>query len=141
MKMPFMWAKHILALLDIDISEDNASSELEAELEDVRLRLKNREILSLLEAPLMADPLQGMVVKLLANLGASAYFKDKALYELIGVKIVNLSLQHGHIEESVRGYYIYSVLMASMDEYQVGYQFGLLAFQLSKKLNSPGSKM
>ena len=132
--------KHILALLDIDISEDNASSELEAELEDVRLRLKDREILSLLEAPFMADPLQGMVVKLLANLGASAYFKDKALYELIGVKIVNLSLQYGHIEESVRGYYIYSVLLASMDEHQAGYQFGLLAFQLSKKLNSQAQK-
>jgi len=132
---------HALSLLSVRMIEGNAKEELEAELNAVRAHLGDRQILSLVDAPLMIDPKMRMVVKLLSNLGACAYFTDKFLYDWIGVKIVSLSLQYGHIEESARGYYIYAILLvSSSQEYQAGYQFGMLALQLSERLKSQSQK-
>ena len=130
-----------LSLLSVKVIEGNAKDELDAELQEVRAHLGDRPILSLVDAPLMVDPKIKMIVKLLTNLGACAYFTNQLLYDWIGVKVVSLSLQYGHIEESARGYYIYAILLVSLfQEYQAGYQVGMLALRLSEKLKSKSQK-
>ena len=133
--------RNALSLLSVEMPSGNFKEELDTELNLIKSYLGDRSILSLVDAPLMTEPKMSMVVKLLSNLGASAYFIDKILYDWIGVKVVSLSLQYGHIEESARGYYIYAILLTSLfQDYQKGYQFGLLALKLSEKLKSQSQK-
>lgn len=63
------------------------------------------------------------------------------LYSLIVVKSVNLSLKYGNSQASPKGYSTYGLLSGSVyGDYQSGYKFGLLALNVSQKLNNLSQK-
>ena len=129
--------KKVLDAFNVRWSEDNLATELELELSEIENNLGDRAIASLIELPEMQDPSQKSAVKLLHALLTPAFSSNQQLGSLLVAKIVNLSLQHGHIPECCFGYAFYGTIVSMMlGNYQAGYEFGLLSLNLSKRFNN-----
>jgi PAS domain S-box-containing protein len=117
---------------------------LEADLDEERARVKEalgaRSIASLIDLPETADAEIIAVMKVLMTVHTPIYFDNQyALYGWTLARMVNLSLQHGHIPEAAKGYASFgNTLSASLEEYQTGYEYGLLGLKLSEKFNNQG---
>ncbi|NES19474.1 MAG: AAA family ATPase [Symploca sp. SIO3E6] len=130
-----------LALLGVDLPETDLQAALEVELAEARKNLANRPISSLIDAPITDNPEQKEIVKLLAYIDPSAYFSHQELYSVIVAKMAQLSLKHGHVPESAKAYVTYGIILGSiLGDYQSGYEFGLVAVELSKKFNDLAQK-
>jgi signal transduction histidine kinase/FixJ family two-component response regulator len=126
-----------LRLLGIEIPLDSLSAALSIELAEVQDYFSNQTFASLIDKPDMIMPEQKMAMKLLMSIESAAFFSNKALYDWISVKAVNLSLQYGNTPDASKAYSNYGLFLASTQEaYQAGYEFGLLAVKLSQKYNS-----
>ncbi|GAA6623708.1 AAA family ATPase [Scytonema sp. NUACC26] len=127
-----------LKLLDIDISTDRLQPEIQQEVASINRYLQEHSVLSLLDDLAEAtDPRIRIAVQLLVNLDPPVYLTSNLdLYILISAKIVALSLQHGYIPETVKGYGNYGWLSGIvLGNYQTGYEFGVLGMELARKLN------
>lgn len=126
-----------LALLGIDLPKHDLSVKINDELEAVRLRIGRQEIAALIETTVAKDSAWILAIKLLNNLLVSAYnlkSSQEYIYNYISLKIVNISLKYGMVTESSYGFSSYGMLLgASLNEYQKGYEFGLLALNISQK--------
>jgi predicted ATPase/signal transduction histidine kinase/tRNA A-37 threonylcarbamoyl transferase component Bud32 len=132
---------HALQLLDIDLSEDNWQTTLAIELANVAEHLGDQPIASLIHKPQMSDASMKIAMKLLTNLLPAAYAsKPDRLLPLISAKLVNLSLEGGHVPESSYGYSYYGIVLSAMGDYQTAYEFGQLSVQLSNKFNNLAQK-
>lgn len=109
--------------------------ELEAELFAIADRLAGRHPQELLEAPLMRDPDQLALTRILTALYAPAYVAEPVLFVLLSVKHVNLSLQYGNDKMSSFSYMMYGIILSSMNRYREAYDFGCFAIKLDKKIN------
>ena len=126
--------KIALNLLGIQWNEENLSQEMDEEFQLAKKLLGNREISSLIEIPEMEIPEKRSAIKLLHNLLPSAFSINQPLWSVLVVKMVNLSLQYGHISECCFGYSFYGVLLSSMfGDHEAGYEFGVLSVKLSHK--------
>ncbi|OKH56375.1 serine/threonine protein kinase [Calothrix sp. HK-06] len=130
-----------LKLLDIDLPEDNFYEELQAEYNEVNRLLAQRNITSLIDLPLMESQDKIVAARLLMNLDAIAYIGMPQLFPIVALKLVKLSLQHGNTPESARGFSDYGVLLGAIfQDYKSGYEFGMLAINLSDFFNTPALK-
>ena len=126
--------KIALKLLGIEWNDDELSSELDSALQSAQKRLEHREISSLIDLPELKIPEKRSAIELLHNLLPAAYSSNQALWSVLVVKMVNLSLQYGHIPECCFGYSFYGVLVgAILGDYKSGYEFGILSLNLSQK--------
>ncbi|MGK7902603.1 MAG: AAA family ATPase [Hormoscilla sp.] len=127
--------------LGIDLPESDLQRALDVELSLAKANLGDREISSLLHAPEMTIPEQKLGVKLLSNIDPPAYFSNQELYAVIVVKMAQISLKYGHVPESAKAYVTYGIILGSvLGHYQLGYEFGRLAVQLSEKFNNHAQK-
>jgi histidine kinase len=128
-----------LQLLGIDLSNKMLSHALDEEISLAQNRLRDRSIATLIDHPVLTDMNHQVAIKLLMNIDPVAYISSQSnLYFFVSVKAVNLSLQYGNIPESVKAYGNYGFMLGSvLGDYDSGYEFGLMARKLSKKLNSP----
>jgi predicted ATPase/signal transduction histidine kinase len=130
-----------LALLRIDLPENDLQTALNAELALAKQQLGETAIAELLNQPVMTVPEKQAAVQLLVNFGASAYCYDQNLWLLVVMKVVNLSLQYGQLPESTYGYSSYGLILGSMlGDYQAGYEFGQLSLKISEKFNNQTEK-
>jgi len=130
-----------LALLGVDLPETDLQAALEVELAEAKKNLANRPISSLIDAPVTDDPEQKEIIKLLAYIDPSAYFSHQELYSVIVAKMAQLSLKNGHVPESAKAYVTYGIILGSiLGDYQSGYEFGLVAVELSNKFNDLAQK-
>ena len=128
-----------LQLLGIDLSDKILLGALDEEILALQNSLRNRSIANLIDHVLLADLRYQVAIKLLMNIDPVAYLlSENDLYLFVCVKAVNLSLKYGNIAESVKAYCNYGFILGSvLGDYDSGYEFGLMARKLSKKLNSP----
>jgi histidine kinase len=135
-------AKNGLALLDIYLPLDDCSDIADQELIAVKQNLDNIGIASIVNLPKIQNRQIEIAIKLLINLEPSVYVVSNfTLYTLIVSKAVNLSLEFGNVDESVKAYANFGLIIGSkLEDYHSGYQLGLLAYELSEKLNSKSQK-
>ena len=114
---------------------------LDAELAEAKQNLGDKTIDSLLYEEEMAVPEQRLAVKLIANLQLAAQFYDPELFNVLGLKITNLSLKYGHAPESPKGYSTYGTILVSiLGDYSLGYEFARLGVKLSDRFNDGAQK-
>jgi diguanylate cyclase (GGDEF)-like protein/PAS domain S-box-containing protein len=108
-------------------------------IQEVKLaeqQLVNRSISSLLYQPPVVNYKIIMTIKLLRYIALPAYFSDQDLWTVIIMKNVNLCLQHGHVPESAPTFCAYGMILGALfQKYQLAYEFGLVATELSQKFN------
>ncbi len=128
-----------LKLFDINIPRDTQQDildEFTKELEKYALSLQEINISELIRAPEIENPAIVACMKLLLNAIGPAYFTNQDFFALFALKMVNLSIQYGNSAMSSYGYTAWSfVAFWRLDDYEFGYQFGLLSLALVEKYN------
>ncbi|AFY53117.1 putative ATPase [Rivularia sp. PCC 7116] len=123
-----------LILLGIQIPKDNLQSSIYEQLKKVRDEFKQQEIVSILNKPMMNQEQIKTAIKLLINLDPPNYITGNLnLYMFVSLKAVLLSLEYGNAAESAKAYANYGLILGTvLGDYQTGYEFGTLAYNLSK---------
>lgn len=130
-----------LKLLDINLPADNFTEHIQQEYAEVNKMLSQRDIATIINLPLMESQEEIVAARLLMNLDAAAYNGIPQLFPIVALKLVKLSLQYGNAPESARGYSDYGVLLGAIfQNHQAGYEFGILAINLSNLFNTPDLK-
>lgn len=127
-------AREALKLLDIELPEENLEAAIGAEFSAVKEKWEEKEIASLVDAEKGVEDDKKMALKLLMNVAPSSYLSNPQLWTAINLKAVNISLTYGSVIESCICYSNYGLLLTSVfGEHKAGYEFGLLALNLSDK--------
>ncbi|MGF6724559.1 putative ATPase/signal transduction histidine kinase/GAF domain-containing protein [Paraburkholderia sp. GAS41] len=118
-------------------SDEAIHAAVDAEFRDVPVNLAGRAIAELLDAPAARDPATRAIVDLLVEAMPCAYIGWPALFPLITLKAVNLSLRHGNTDQSSYVYGNYAVMLVSlMGEIASGVQFSEMSLLLNEKFNN-----
>jgi PAS domain S-box-containing protein len=120
--------------LGIDWSAHPTQEEAGQEYKRIWAQLGSRQIEDLVDLPLMSDPASLATLDVLTKLGPAAFFTDFTLHSLVVCRAINLSLEHGysdglcpHLE------WLGAVAGACFDDYQAGFRFGQLGYDLVEK--------
>jgi len=133
--------KKALSLLGVDLSLTEIDTVINEEIYLIKNMLADREVVSLIDLPLMTDIEKKQIMKILSYIAAPSYYSDKKIFFLVSAKKVRLSLEYGNVPESCFGYTIYGMVNALiLGDYAGAYDFGLLGVQLSEKFKSPVNK-
>ncbi|UCH92660.1 MAG: PAS domain S-box protein, partial [Candidatus Aminicenantes bacterium] len=133
--------KDALRLLGMEVPDKGLQAAAEKEIAIVKEKLGNQDIASLINMPEMTDPGKKIAMNILMNMDAPSYYMDQQLFAFVSALKARLSLEYGHVPASCAGYYTYGVLCgATAGDYQTGFAFGQLAFQLSEKFGDLGQK-
>ncbi|MDC3959849.1 AAA family ATPase [Polyangium jinanense] len=130
-----------LAELGLDIPRDEAAAKILAEKEHARVRerLAARGLSVLAEGAPLEDPDKRAKLEILTNLLAPANLVRPALFSLCAAIQANISLEHGHADESIYGYMLYGMHLAtSLGRYAEAGAFGKLALRLDERRGSAG---
>ena len=125
-----------LALVGIDIPESDLERAVEAELLEAERNIGDREIASFIALQEVSNPEKKVALKLLANLAAPTFIANQALFPVINLKASNLSLQYGPSSESSIGIANHGLVLVSRGEYKRGFEFAMLAQNLTKKTHN-----
>jgi predicted ATPase/transcriptional regulator of aromatic amino acid metabolism/tRNA A-37 threonylcarbamoyl transferase component Bud32 len=127
-----------LRRLGFDLPEGRAQQEtaLEPELAAINAMLAGRPVAEMVELPLVDDPAIRKAIKLLTILWTPAYILgENPLSDLVGARMVRLSLEHGNCEESAYGYVAFAMTVGwRLGDYEQGYEFGRLGLALNERL-------
>ena len=130
-----------LAELVMDLPAHDLQHALEIELEQAKQALGDQKVGSLLEAPESTLPEIRIALKLLASICPLCYIYNPELCRVATLRMVNISLEHGHTPDSAFGYAFYGLFFSSfLKDYKSAYEFGELAIKLSEKFNSSAQK-
>ncbi|HEX9894449.1 MAG TPA: serine/threonine-protein kinase PknK, partial [Gemmatimonadales bacterium] len=126
--------------LDFPSGPEATATALQAELAAIHGLLRDGNIESLLDLPLMADPETRAVMRLLSFMHTPLYLSaDQELTLLNTATMVRLSLAHGNTEESAYAYALHAMHVGPiLGQFQAGYEFGSLALRLSERFAVPG---
>src|SRR5882672_880206 len=117
--------------LGIDWSPHPTEEEARREYDRIWSQLGSRPIESLIELPLMSDPASLATMDVLGKLGITALSRDANLLSLVICRAVNLSVEGGNCDASCFAYVrLGMVAGARFGDYQAGYRFGRLGYEL-----------
>ena len=126
-----------LKILGISLPEKPSHSNINYRLKQTALLLNKYEIKDLINLPPMVDSQALAAMYILSSITASAYISDPKLFLLVTTSQIKLSIQYGNTTESAMGYACYGALLCGLiEDIESGYQFGVLASNLVKKLNA-----
>ncbi|WP_051710500.1 AAA family ATPase [Andreprevotia chitinilytica] len=136
-------AAKALRLFGIEFPVDEAlPMALTAELADVDNGLAWRSPMALLDLPTMSDPDTIAVMKLLMTVHTPIYFANRyPLYSWVLARMTTLSMHHGNVPESAKGYASFgNTLAANLGRFETGYAFGMLGLRLAERYQLQGLK-
>ena len=123
-----------LRLFGIDIPSHPSHRMVATEYEAIWRSLDHRSIEELIDLPLMTDPEIEAAMNILAVLYGASVATDRNLLLLCGCHMVNMSIRHGNCDASVVAYgYLGMHLGPFFGDYQQGFRFGRLGFDLMEK--------
>jgi PAS domain S-box-containing protein len=123
-----------LRLFGIDLPAHPTFEQVQAEYGSVLQTLKGRPIESLIDLPLMTDPVLQAAMRALSVLTTPAYQTDFHLFSLFACRMVNISMQHGMCGASAHGYVLLGFIVGPVFHcYGEGYRFAKLACELVDK--------
>jgi len=128
-----------LALLGIDLPRPKEDLERIIAQESTAIRdwLGDRPIDSLIDIPLVTDLRARAAVGLLTSALPASFYVFPLGYGFAVLKTVRMSLEFGLSPQSANLFSFYAHHLAIQGQYQLGYAFGELSVQLSKKFKSP----
>lgn len=114
----------------------------EAEIRQVPSNLRGRCIADLVDAPVTTDANVRATISLLSEAMSPAYIARPALWPLITIKGVNVSLRYGHAVESCWMYINYSMILVSLyGDIPAALQFSEMALRLNETFGSAAAKL
>jgi PAS domain S-box-containing protein len=121
--------------LGIDWSSHPTNEEARREYERVWAQLGSRSIESLIDLPLMSDPVSLATLDVLTKIQAPAVYTDANLLALVACRAVNLSLECGNCDASCSAYVWLSMVAGPCfgDYRPDAYRFGQLGYDLVEK--------
>ena len=125
-----------LSLLGYKLPENPGQFPVLKELMKAKWNLGRRKPVDLLHSSLMTDPEKKAAVRMLTEIGPSAFvLGNDNLYALTQLKVTNLSLIYGNSPESAYAYIVFGTVMAGLfGNLQAAENFGKLALALNEKL-------
>ena len=115
------------------------SGEIDLIPDIVRLQqnLGDRPIADLINLPIMEDPERVLLLDLLIRESSPAYFLNQALFALLNLRMVNLTIEHGLAPPSPFAIMLCgSIQTSALGQHATGYQFGQLAYAVQEKLGT-----
>jgi len=131
------------ALKELNISLPNKPTEISPlpELIKYKFLLKGRSISDLANLPPMEDPKDLAIMRILNALIAPAFIGQPALFPVIVLKMVNLTLKKGLSPISSLAFAAFGMIQGfGLGDFNSGYQFGELAVTLLKRNDSKNLK-
>ena len=122
------------SLFDISLpSKADLKSEIENEMQQVAINMRGRKIIDLLDAPVTDDP--EITTKLdVFSAAIPPFFASRAaLFPLITLKAINLSLVHGNTVASCTAYSTYALLLISYGDIANAFEFSSISLQLNER--------
>jgi PAS domain S-box-containing protein len=117
--------------LGMDWSANPTEAEARREYEGIWSQLGSRTIEQLIELPLISDPASLATLEVLIKVLPPALFTDANLLSLVICRAVNLSLKRGNSDASCVAYgWLGQICGAHFGDYQAGFQFGRLGYDL-----------
>ncbi|MBE9115180.1 AAA family ATPase [Lusitaniella coriacea LEGE 07157] len=133
--------RQALALIDVELPEDNFEAVRDAELAIAQKTLKNRSFASLADLPLMTQPQKKMAIAILISIGPPTYRSHQKLWSVICAKAVNLCLQYGNTPESGYIYPAFGGLRGyALNDYQGTGELLDATLQFIKTLNNKSAE-
>jgi predicted ATPase/class 3 adenylate cyclase/tRNA A-37 threonylcarbamoyl transferase component Bud32 len=125
-----------LSLLGYKLPEKPGQLLVLKELIQAKWNLGRRKPADLLNAALMTDPEKKAAVRMLTEIGPSAFvLGNDNLYALTQLKVTNLSLLYGNSPESAYAYIVFGTVMAGLfGNLEAAENFGKLALALNEKM-------
>lgn len=127
-----------LGLLGIALPQDDAGLKdmLRHDRMALEVALAGRRPGELLDLPPTNDPSRQTAIELLAEAFFPARNSRPALFPLLVVKAVMLSLQHGNTVQSCQAYAMYPRLLRGDGRLEEAYEFSQLSLQLAERLQA-----
>ena len=129
-----------LALFGVTVPDDDAAvrAQVIAVHKAVATGLDGRRILNLIDAPLCTDAAAEQTMALLADALTPMYFMRPAVYGLLILKLVNMSLDFGNTPDSATGYAGYGVLLVGLlvEDFPASFEFSQVALRLNDKFGN-----
>ncbi|WP_437916740.1 AAA family ATPase [Sorangium sp. So ce302] len=123
-----------LRACDVDLPLHPTDAQVEEETESVWRALGNRAIEDLIHLPPMTHPGFKITMGVLQSVSLPAFFVDPNLYNLVVMRMVELSLRHGNAEHSAVAYAAFAMVISSrFGRYQEAHLFGRLGHDLAQK--------
>ncbi|MBD2440274.1 ATP-binding sensor histidine kinase [Nostoc sp. FACHB-110] len=133
--------REALAQLGVELPSQVNETQMSKALAAVKEQLQSREIATLIDLPLMSEPLAQAAMQILSMLFPPVLLGMPGLMPILGATMVRLSLEFGNTPASIPGYAIHGMVMcAFFGEVEIGYEFGKLSLCLLEKLNAQGMK-
>lgn len=126
-----------LELLGESFPSDDASvgDALVEERRRLTTQLGGRDVRSILELPLISNEEKRAAIALLASLPPAVYSRRPAIFPILAMKSVNLSLQYGNCEASCFGYSMYAMLLSAAEgDPQRGFALSEASIALNARL-------
>jgi predicted ATPase/signal transduction histidine kinase len=131
------WGREGLAVFGLEWPQDGLADAIQAEAAAVMENVGKRGLQELVEAPDVEDADIRASMRLLALLGAPAYFSGAEVLTFLFARAVNLSLVHGPSPYSAFAFVLYGgIHNALTGQYDVGYAFGKLALALARRFGN-----
>ncbi len=133
--------RQALALMGIELPENDFEAVRDAELEMATKTLQGRSFVTLMELPVMDKPEKQMAIKLLITLGPPTYRSHQRLWSVICAKAVNLCLNYGNTPEVGYIYPAFGGLRGyALNNYQGTDELLNVAIQLTQAFNNKSAE-
>ena len=133
--------RQALALMGIELPENDFEAVRDAELEMATNTLQGRSFSDLMELPVMDQPEKQMAIKLLITLGPPTYRSHQRLWSVICAKAVNLCLNYGNTPEVGYIYPAFGGLRGyALNNYQGTDELLNVAIQLTQAFNNKSAE-
>jgi predicted ATPase/signal transduction histidine kinase/tRNA A-37 threonylcarbamoyl transferase component Bud32 len=137
MQLALQTALQALLLLGVKFPEKPNQSDFQLALSETTSKLMGKRIEDLIDLPLISDPNQLAIMRLLSSLIAGGYIAAPELLPLISFKQVSLQIEQGNTAQSPFAYAMYGTILCGVIlDIESGYQFGQLALNLLARLNA-----
>ena len=122
-----------LRLFDLELAKDpdEANSVMDKERSRIAELIGDREVRSLIDSPVLTDPEMEMAMGLLHEIWTCAVMApDFGQMTHTALKIVRLSLEHGHSKFSACGYVAHALVLTVTAQYEDARAYGHLSMDL-----------
>ena len=131
----------VLKLLGVSLPEEPSQLDIQRGFEETALLYIEQEIEELINLPDMTEPEPQAALYILLSISAPAYIAAPTLMLLIVLSMVNLSIKYGNAIWSAHSYAAYGLILCGVvQDIELGYKFGKLAFSLAERFNDRKSR-
>ncbi|WP_211167907.1 AAA family ATPase [Pseudanabaena yagii] len=127
-------ALDVLQQLGVTIPQNPTELEIQNAFQVVSQRLVATE--NVLDLPNMSDPQKLAAINILSNMSSATYIGFPALYPLVVLKQVELSLQFGTTLETAYAFSTYGLILCVTGEIEIGNQSADIALALMEKFQA-----